>query len=146
MQDGFAQFGGAVGVDAAMIGLAFGADDVASAYRAPFRHVERFVAAGMVFVFDYACDFGDHVAAALDFHPVADLYAQALDFVHVVQGGAADCGTADGNRLERGYRREFSRTPDLYQDIFNPGNARPRGVLVGDGPAWCFAGVSQFRL
>ncbi len=100
----------------------------------------------MVFVFDHARDFGDHVAAALDFHPVADLHAQALDLVHVVQGGAADRGAADGHRLQRGHRREFSGASDLHQDVFDLRDASARGVLVGDGPARRFAGVAQFRL
>ena len=100
----------------------------------------------MVFVFDHPSDFGDHVAAALDFHPVANLHAQALDFVHVVQSGAADRGSADGNRLQCRDRREFSGASDLHQDVFDLRDARARRVFVGDGPARGFAGVAQFSL
>ena len=88
-----------------MIGFAFGADNVASANRASLRHLERFVTAGMVFVFHHARDFRDYVATTFDFHPVADLYPEAFDFIHVVERGTADRGAADRNRLQRRYRR-----------------------------------------
>jgi len=46
-------------------------------------------------VFDDFNDFGDDVAAALNFDPVEKLEAEALDEVGVVEGGAADGGAAD---------------------------------------------------
>ena len=57
-------------------------------------------AARVVSVLDHAGDFGDDVAAALDFHPVPDFHAQTLDLIHVVERGAADGGAADGDRLQ----------------------------------------------
>src|SRR5580704_13049071 len=146
VQDGLTEFGGAVGVDTPVVSFAFGADDVASADGASFRHVERFVAAGMVFVFDYARDFGNHVAATFHFHPVADFYAEAVDLVHVVEGGATDRGATDGNWPERRYRREFAGAPDLHQNVFDRGDAPTRCIFVSDGPARGFAGVAEFLL
>ena len=73
----------------------------------------------MVFIFHYAVDLGDHVAAPFDFHPVANVDAKALDFVHIVQGGPADGGPADRNRLQGRNRSEFSRASNLHQDVFD---------------------------
>ncbi len=100
----------------------------------------------MIFVFDDLRDFGDHVAAALDFDPVADFHAEALDVVHVMQGGAADRGAADGDRLQRRHGREFSGASDLHQDVFDLGDAAARGIFVGDGPARGFAGEAELVL
>ena len=72
-----------------MIGLALGAHDVAAADGAMLGHVEHSRAARMVFVFDDLHDFRNDVAAALDFDLVADLHAEFVDEVHVVQCGAA---------------------------------------------------------
>ena len=63
-----------------------------------------------------------------------------------MERGAADRGAADGNRLQRRHRSEFSGASDLHQDVFDLGDTAARGVFVGDGPARGFAGVSQFRL
>jgi hypothetical protein len=43
----------------------------------------------MVFIVKHARDLGDHVTATLDFHPVADLHAQPLYLVHVVEAEMA---------------------------------------------------------
>jgi hypothetical protein len=146
VQNRLAQLGGAVGVNTAMVGFAFGANHVAPAHRASLRHVERFVAAGMVFVFDHTRDLWDHVATAFDFHPIADFYSEAVDLVHVVQGGAADRGATDGNWLQRRHRREFAGSPDLDQNVFDFRDATTRSILVSDGPARSFSGVSQLCL
>ena len=100
----------------------------------------------MIFVFDHLRDLGDHVAAALDLHPVADLHAQALDLVHVVQGGVADGRAADGNRRQHRHRREFPGASDLHANVFELGDAGARGVLVGDRPARSFAGEAELVL
>ncbi len=119
VQDGLPQLRRTVGVDAAVIGFALGADDMAPTHRTSLRHMKSFVTARMVFVFDHPRDFGDDIAAALDFHPVADLHAQALDLVHVVQSGAADGGAADGHGLQGRDRREFPGASDLHQNVFD---------------------------
>ena len=56
--------------------------------------------ARMILVLDHLRNLGDHVAAALDLHPVADLHAQPLDLVHVVQRGVADGRSADQHRRQ----------------------------------------------
>ena len=87
--------------------------------------------------------FRDDVAPALHFHPVADLHAQALDLVHVVQGGATDCGAADRNRFQLRNRREFAGASDLHMNALDLRDSRPRGVLVRDRPARGFAGKAE---
>src|SRR6476660_4485757 len=129
-----------------MIRLAFGANNMPSAYRASFRHVKELVPARMVLVFDHPIDFGDDVAAALDFYPVANLHSQALDFVHVVESGAADGSSPDGDRFQRRNRREFSGASDLYQDVLDLCDSSTSCVFVGDGPARGFAGVAELSL
>ena len=143
VQDALAQLRRAVRIHAAMIGLALGAHDVAAAHRAVFRHVKMLLAARMLLVVEHLHDLGNDVAAALDLHPVADEHAEPLDFIHVVQRGAADGGAADRHRLERRDRREFPGAPHLHQDVFDLRYARARGILVGDCPARRFAGKSQ---
>ena len=97
MANAFAQLGRAVDIDTAMVGFALGADDVSIAHRTTFRHVKVTMAARLVF--QHLHNFGDDVPAALHRYPVADAHAQAVDLVHVVQGGAADGGAADRDRL-----------------------------------------------
>ncbi len=104
------------------------------------------VAARMLLVVHDPRYFGDHIATALDFDPIADLHAQAFDFIHVMKRGAADGSSADGNRLQHRNRREFAGAAHLHEDVFDLGHASAGGVLVGDGPARSFAGVSQFVL
>ena len=108
MQDGFAKLGRTVGVDATMVSLPFGTNYLPAAYGAVLRHAKGFVTTQVVLVFDHAIDFGDYIAAALDFDPIADFYAQPHDFIHVVKRGSAHCGAADGNRLEHGHGRKLA--------------------------------------
>src|SRR5947209_15330177 len=124
-----------------MIGLTFGAHYVAIAFRAALRKMKLFMPARLV-LHDLH-DFGDHVAAALHHHPVADFYAQSLDFIFIVQRCAADCGSSDGNRLEPGHGSEFAGAAHLYLDVFYLGYAATRRVLVGNSPAWRFSGKPQ---
>src|SRR5579871_3899554 len=146
MQNGAEQFGGAVGVDAAVVDFAFGADNLRAAYGALLRHNELASAAGMIFVVDDLRDFRDHVAATLDLHPVADLYSQALDLIHVVQRGIADGCTADQYGRQHRDRSQFSRAAHLNPDIFQLSDAGTSRVFVGDCPARGFAGESKFIL
>ena len=95
MQNGFAELRRAIRVDAAVVDLAFGAHNLRAAHGASLRHVKDFVAARMLFVVDDFDDLRNHVAAAFHLHPVADLHAQALDFIQVVQRGIPHRRAAD---------------------------------------------------
>src|SRR5579864_1488082 len=97
MQNGFPQLGGTFLIHAAMVSLALSTNDMSATNGTLLRHVKRFVSARMIFIVEHTCDFGDHVAAALDFDPVADLHSQSLDLVHVVKGRAAHGRAADRN-------------------------------------------------
>ena len=146
VEEAAGEAGGAGEVDAAVVGFAFGAVDLAVADRAVFGEVEFFVAARVLGVFDDLDDFGDDVAAALDFDVVADEEAEALDLVGVVEGGAGDGGAADGDRRERGDGGELAGAADLGADVFDLGDAAARGEFEGDGPARGAAGVAEAAL
>src|SRR5204863_10142211 len=103
MQNGLAQLGRTVGVDAAVIGFAFGAHNLRAAFRTSLRHVESLVSAGMIFVFDYLGDFGNDVSTTLYLHPIADLDAEALDLVHVMKSRVANGGAANRDRSQHGH-------------------------------------------
>src|ERR1041385_3520968 len=98
MQNGAKQLGGAVGVHTAVVNFAFRPDNFRSADRALLRSFNFNVSARMIFV--DLDDLGDHIATTLDPHPVADLEAETLDFVHVVQSRVANSRSADWNRLQ----------------------------------------------
>src|SRR5437667_2255576 len=108
-----------------MIGFTLGPYHMAAADRAALRHLERLAPSRMIFVVENPCDLGNHIAAALDFDPVADLPAEPFDLVHVVQRGAADGGAADRNRLQLRDWGEFPRTPDLHVNICELRYGRP---------------------
>ena len=141
MQNGFTQLRRTIGVHAAVVHLPFGANHVPAANRTPLRHMKFSVAARMILIVDYARDFGNHVPSALDLDPVADLHAQAINLVHVVERGAADRGSTDGNRLQGRDRREFSGASHLHQNVFDLGDSRTRGIFVGNRPARSLAGA-----
>ncbi len=126
-----------------MVCLAFHSYHVAVALRAPLRHVEVLVAARVVFVVDDLDHLGDHVAASLHHYPVADLHAQALDLVHVVQRSPAHGGAANRDRLEHGHWCEFACPPHVHKNVFYPSRAAAGRVFVGDGPARRFASKAQ---
>ena len=100
----------------------------------------------MVGVFDNFDDFGNHVAAALDLDPVAELEAQALDEVGVVQRGAADGGAADEDRRQFGDRGQLAGAAHLHGDGVDLRDAGAGGEFVGDGPARGAAGVAEALL
>ncbi len=133
----------AVGVDAAAGRLAVLAHDVAAADRALLRHAERPAARALL---DDADHFRDHVAAALDEHRVADLDAEPLDLVFVVQRGAGDRNAADVNRLQMRHRRERSGAAHLDLDPFDHGGLLARRELEGDGPARRLGGPAELAL
>src|SRR5579864_8792124 len=129
-----------------MVGLAFNSHDLAATLGAMLGHSELFVAARMLLVFDHAHHFGDDVAAALDHDPVADLHAQTLDLISVVQRRARDRGPADRNGLERRDGREFTGTADLDKDVFYLSHSGAGRVLISNGPARSAAGEPELFL
>ena len=115
----------------------------AAAFGAFLGHVKRAAILRLLHDLD---DVRDDFAGALDQHGVADLQAEALDFVHVVQRGAADGDAADLHRLEHGDRRERAGAADLKEDVVDDGGFLARGIFVGDGPARGLGGEAQFVL
>ncbi len=79
-------------------------------------------------------------------HGVADLQAQAVDFVHVVEGGTADSDASDLHRLEHGHRCERAGAANLHADIVYYRGFLARGIFVGDRPARSFRRKPQFVL
>src|SRR5258708_1565841 len=134
MQDRALQLGGAICIDATMVGFAFRADDIASAHRAVLGHREFPVAARVVLVVDDLDHFRNHVAAALDFHPVADSYAEAIDLVHVVERGAGNGGAANRDGFEPRHWSKLSSSAYLRNNVFDLRDAAAARALVGDGP------------
>src|SRR5436309_13685354 len=106
-----------------MVRLSGRAHYISAAYWAVLGHLELFVSARMVFVFDHLYDFRDHVAATLDFHAVADLHAEAPDLIHVAQCGAGNGRAADRDRLEPRDRRHLPRASALGGAAFRLGHA-----------------------
>ena len=100
----------------------------------------------MLLVVDDRDNFRNHVPAALNLYPVADLHAETLDLIHVVQRGARYGRAANRNRLQRGNRRQFPGTPDLHQDVFDLRDSAACRVLVCDCPARGFTGEPKFLL
>src|SRR5579862_980553 len=141
MANTLAQLGGTVGVDAAVVSFAFGAHHVAAAHRAALGHMEMLAPAWAVV--QHLNNFGDNIAAALHLHPVADAHTQPLNFVHVVQRGAAYGGTADGHGLQPCYRRPLAGAAHLHLDVLDLRFARMRGVLVGYRPARRLSGIAR---
>ena len=126
-----------------MIGFTLGPYHMAAADRAALRHLERLPPARMIFVVENPCDLWNHIAAAFNFNPIADLRAEPFDLVHVVQRGAADGGAADRDRLQLRDRGEFPSTPDLHVNIFDLRNTGPRCVFVSNRPARSLAGEAE---
>lgn len=143
VEERLAEFGGAVGVDAAIVNFAFDADDLAIALWAVGGECEGLVAAGMTGIFDDLDDFGDDVAAAFDFDRVVDFEAEPFNEVGVVEGGAADGGAADEDGGEFGDGGEFTGAANLDCDVAYDGDAGLGGEFVGDGPSWSAAGVAE---
>ena len=143
MQQRLLAFGRAARIDAA-VGDFFGVlVNPAVAFRASLGNDD--FAARLPFLDDLD-DVRDHFAGALDDHGVADVQAQPLDFIHVVQRGTADRDAADLHRFEHGYRRERARAPDLKNDVVHDRRFLPRRIFVGDGPARGLRREAQFLL
>ncbi len=143
VQDRFLEPRRTVGIDAAGGGFILFTDDVASANRTLLRHVER---TPRVALLDDAHDSGNHVAAALDQHFVADLDAQPSDFVLIVKRGPRHRDAADRHRPQVRDRRQCARPGHLYVDVLDHRGRLSRGVLVGDGPARRFGCPAELPL
>ncbi len=91
--------------------------------------------AAVLALFDHANHLGNHVAGALHQHRIADLHAEPLDFVFVVQRRARNRHAADIHRAQMRDRRQRAGAADLHVDILDHRLLLPRGELEGDGPA-----------
>src|SRR5947209_11982902 len=143
MQQGFLAFGGAGSVYAAVGDFAFGAMDGAAALGTIFWHAEGLAVGALLGDFE---DVRDHFAGALDEDGVADLQAEAIDFVHVVQGGTADSDASYLHWLEHGDWRERAGAAFLHANLIHYRGFMASGIFVGDGPARGSGGVAQFAL
>ena len=106
-------------------------------------HAESF--ARLPFLDDFE-DVGDDLAGALDEHGVVDVQTEAVDFVHVVERGAADGDAADLDGFQDGDGSERSGAADLEDDFIDDRGFLACGILVGDGPARGFRGEAEFAL
>ena len=81
-----------------------------------------------------------------DLHPVADLHAQPIDLIHVVQGRIADCSPPNQDWGQHGHGRQLARSADLNANVFQLRDSRSCRVFVGDRPARSFASEPEFVL
>src|SRR6267154_6768955 len=138
MQQGFFALGRAGGVDAAVGYFAFGAMDGAAAFGTIFWHAEGLAIGAFFGDFEYVRDY---FAGALDEDGVADLQAEAIDFVHVVQRGTADSDASDLHWFEHGDWRERAGAAYLHANVVDYRGFLAGGIFVGDGPPRGFGGV-----
>ena len=143
VEQGLLEAGGTVGIDAAAGGLALLAHHLAAADGAMGGHAERLPVRALGGDADH---FGNDVAGAFDHHLVADLQAEALDLILVVERGAGDGDAADLHGFEVGDRGQGSGAAHLDLNGFHRGGGLSRGVLVGDGPAGSFGGEAELAL
>ena len=80
-------------------------------------------------------DLRDHVARALDDHPVAGAHAEAADLVAVVERDVRDDDAADGDRGEPPHGGQLARAADLDVDGFQSGLRAFGGKFMRDRPA-----------
>ena len=105
---------------AAPSGFTFLTHRLAAAFRTDMRELERFRILWPPRLHD-ADDLRDDIAGALDDDGVAFADVLALDFVLIVQGGAADDDAADGDRLELRNRRQRAAPAHLDTDFLEHG-------------------------
>ena len=116
-----------------MLGLARVADDLVAADRAT---VGDGVDGGAVRVGLHRLHHaGDHVAGALDEHPVADPDVLAANVVLVVQRGHLHRRAADLDGFQDRVGVEAARPPDVDADVKQLGHPLRGRELVGHGPA-----------
>ena len=85
----------------------------------------------------------DHLAGALDHHPVADADVQVADVVLVVQGGALDSDAAHLHRRQHRVGGDRAGAPHIDDDVEERGDCLLARVFVGQRPARVFAGKAQ---
>ena len=117
--------------------------NAAAAIRAARRHHNRAPVGALL---DDLEDVRDHFPGALDQHRIADLKAQPLDLVHVVQRRAAHGDAADGHRLNHRRGRQHACAPHAENHVLDDGRLLPRRILVRDGPPRSFGRESEFLL
>ena len=148
MQDGSEQLGGAVGVDAAVVDFALGADDFGSADRALLRDSQF-----------PSCRGDDLLSSSITLatlgitSPPRSTCTQSPIFTPRRSISSMLCRVAlrtvvppIGNRRQFGDGREFPGAANLPANVFQFRDSRARGVLVGDRPARSFAGEAEFVL
>ena len=117
---------------AAHIDLAFFGHRLAAAFGAVIR---KSIGRALLFPGQVLDHLRDHVAGALDHHPVAGAHPQPRDLVAVVQGYVGDHHPAHGHRPQPPHRRQLAGTTDLDGDRLQH-RFRPLGrELVRNRPA-----------
>src|SRR5690349_2320383 len=97
----------------------------------------------MILVLDHFYYFGNHIAAAFDQHPVADLHTKTINLILIVQRGPLHRRSADRHWTQSSKRREFAGAADLHEDVLDLRDSRTRSVLVSNRPARSLAGESE---
>ena len=89
---------------------------------------------------------GDDIPGATDHHLVADPYILAMYLVLVVEGGHADVGATNEDRLEDRERGRPTGPPNVDLDVVEPRDLLFRRELVRDRPARRLGGEAEFNL
>ena len=80
---------------------------------------------------------GDNISGSAYDNRVTNLYAQAFDFVAVVQGGIAHGNTTNKYRLQPGHRRNSAGASHLELHIQQAGHFLLGGKLACNSPTRC---------
>ena len=131
------------GVHATVSNLALDVVNRAVAFGTMLGHAKRLAVLPFL---DHFQDVRNHFAGALDQHGVADLQAEPLDLIHIVERGTADSDASDLHRFENGDGRERAGAANLHDDVVDDGGFLPRGIFVSDGPARSAGSKAQFVL
>ncbi len=91
-------------------------------------------------------DLRDHVARALDHHPVAGAHAQPFDLIGIVQRRIGHGDAAHPHRLQPRDRGQLAGPPDLDVDGVQRGFGLLRRKFMRERPAWCAPDKAQPRL
>ncbi len=105
-----------------------------------------FATARVVCILDHLHNFRNHIAAAFDLDPVADLYSEAFDLIHVVQRCARNRRAANWNRFQPCNGRQLAGAANLGDDVLDLRYTSSGRVLVGNCPARSFPGETEFAL
>ena len=117
---------------AAHIDLALFRHRLGTAFRAGFREVEG----GALFLARQIIHhLGNHVASALDAHPVAGPHAQSFDLIAIVQGNVGHDDPADGHRRQPPHGRQLAGAAHLYVDRLQRGLRLFRREFMRNRPA-----------